>query len=156
MPTSNSNSLSITTRCYPALLLLLSVLFFLRVLGQAIQRWLPQTFLPPFDAFQGSNLPYWLLLSLQVMILTVMIFLTWKVYCRVLIPRANVGKALLWIGCIYMGGSILRIIVGLTVPNAPAWFSTWIPAVFHVVLAAFTLTLASFHLRESRMFEKVK
>jgi len=43
--------------------------------------------------------------------------------------------------------SVGRIVVGLSVPAAPAWFSTWIPAVFHVVLAAYVLTLAHYHRR---------
>jgi len=97
----------------------LSFLFALRLLGQAVQRWAPQDFLPVFGAFQGSELPYWLLLSAQ----------------------------LAWAGVIYMAGSLARIAVGLAVPAAPDWFRTWIPAVFHVVLAAYVLTLALCHRR---------
>ena len=42
-----------------------------------------------------------------------------------------------------MAGSLLRIAVGIAVPAAPAWFSTWIPALFHLVLAGYVLTLAT-------------
>ena len=52
------------------------------------------------------------------------------------------GRVLFWIGVIYMSVSLARIAVGLVVPGAPAWFSTWIPAVFHVVLAAYVLALS--------------
>lgn len=58
---------------------------------------------------------------------------------------------LAWIGGVYMLGSLLRIVVGLVLPTAPAWFSTWIPALFHVVLAGFMLTLSYYHLRFSKI-----
>jgi hypothetical protein len=113
---------------------LLTLLFSLRVAGQAIQLWAPQPWLPPFDAFQGSNLPYPFLLASQIVILGVM------VYCNVRRPRG--GRAIRWFGIIYMAGSLARIAIGVAVPSAPAWFSTWIPAAFHVVLAGYVLTLA--------------
>lgn len=121
------------------LLWFLTFLFALRVAGQAMQRWAPQSFLPPFDAFQGSDLPYPILLGSQIVILGVMAF------CNLRPPSAR--RALTWLGSFYMAGSLARIVVGLAVPGAPAWFSTWIPAVFHVVLAAYVLALAGFHRR---------
>jgi hypothetical protein len=117
----------------------LTFLFSLRVAGQAMQRWAPQSWLPPFDAFQGGNLPYPVLLASQILILGLMIFFN---------LRSRKGRpALLWIGGLYMAGSLLRIAVGLAVPGAPPWFSTWIPAVFHVVLAGYVLALARVHPR---------
>jgi hypothetical protein len=47
-----------------------------------------------------------------------------------------------------MGGSLARLAVGLVFDQAPAWFTAWIPGAFHVVLAAFVLTLASYHALE--------
>jgi hypothetical protein len=87
------------------LLWFLTFLFALRVAGQAIQRWAPQSFLPPFDAFQGSNLPYFVLLGSQIVTLGAM-------------RSATCG--------------------------APAWFSTWIPAAFHLVLAGYVLALGCY------------
>jgi hypothetical protein len=132
-------------RPYAGLLWLLSFLFALRVLGQALQRWLPQPFLPPFNAFQGSGLPYWLLLSAQVAILALMIHVSRGVQAGTLTAGRRIKAALSWFGWIYMTGSLLRIAIGLTLPAAPAWFSTWIPALFHVVLAGFVLTLSSYY-----------
>lgn len=63
------------------------------------------------------------------------------IFCNLRRPKG--GRVLLWIGGLYMAGSLLRIAVGLVVPGAPAWFSTWIPALFHVVLAGYVLTLAT-------------
>ena len=132
---------------YAALLWLLTMAFAMRVFGQALQRWAPQPFLPPLDAFQGSNLPYWLLLSAQLVILVVMTVVCRRVQTGSLAPSARAGTVLTWGGWIYMTVSIARIAVGLSWPAAPAWFSTWIPAVFHVVLAAYVLTLAYYHRR---------
>ncbi len=119
----------------------LSFLFALRVLG-------PQPFLPLFRDFQGSNLPYWLLLSAQLLILAAMAFASWRVQTRRLAIGRRAGLALAWVGGIYMAGALTRVVVGLAAPAAPDWFRTWIPAVFHVVLAAFVLTLALYHRRE--------
>ena len=118
----------------PALLWVLTFFFSLRVAGQAIQYWMPRSYLPAFGAFQGSNLPYPVLLGSQIVILAAMVI------CNLRRPRAH--RALLWFGSFYMAGSLARIAVGLAVPDAPEWFSTWIPAVFHVVLAAYVLALA--------------
>ena len=134
-------------RHYSTLLWLLTGLFAMRVAGQAIQRWLPQPFLPSFHAFQGSSLPYWGLLSAQLLILGAMMRTAWRIQMSKLAPSRRAGTVLSWIGGVYMAGALGRIVVGLAVPGAPAWFSTWIPAVFHVVLAGFVLTLALYHRR---------
>lgn len=136
----------IVSRRYASLLWLLTGLFFLRIIGQVIQHWLPQPFLPLFRVFQGSDLPYWALLSVQLMILVVITRLARSVQHGRLIPSRRTGRLLAWVGNIYMIGALLRITVGLAVPAAPAWFSTWIPAISHVILAGFVLILSLYHL----------
>jgi hypothetical protein len=135
-------------RFYALILGLLCVLFALRVAGQAIQRWLPLSFLPASDAFQGSGLPYALLLAIQCGLLTLMLGVTSRVYAGALRKSARAARTLGWVGCMYMGGSLARLAVGLMLDQAPAWFTAWIPAAFHVVLAAFVLTLAAYHTLE--------
>ena len=130
---------------YASLLWLLSFLFAARVIGQAVQRCTPQLFLPPIAAFQGSNLPYGLLLPVQLAILALMAFVSWRVQNGMLAPSLRAGNVLAWLGGIYMAGALARIVVGLAAPGAPEWFRTWIPALFHVVLAGFVLTLAVYH-----------
>jgi hypothetical protein len=76
------------------------------------------------------------LLSVQLAILGVMVF------CNLRRPRG--GRVLLWLGSFYMAGSLARIGIGLALPGAHPWFSAWVPAVFHVVLAAYVLVLARF------------
>jgi hypothetical protein len=125
----------------------LSALFAGRVLGQAVQRWLPLPFLPPFEAFQGSRVPYGLLLSVQLVILGLMLRVAWRIQTDRLAPSRRAGRWLARLGGIYMAVAVGRIAVGLAAPEAPAWFSTWIPGVFHVVLAGFVLAVARYHLR---------
>ncbi len=132
-------------RAYPVLSWLLVALFALRVLGQAIQRWFPQSSLPDFGAFQGSGLPYGLLLPVQFAILALMMCFAYLVQKQRLQRSARFGRLLLWLGWIYMAGSLARIAIGVAVAPAPPWFRTWIPASFHLVLAAYVLTLAYYH-----------
>jgi hypothetical protein len=125
-----------------ALMWVLTALFTARVLGQAVQRWWPQPFLPPFNSFQGSGLPYPLLLTAQIVILGLMMRTALRVRAGTQRPSQTQQKILACFAFVYMGGSILRVVIGIFVPAAPAWFTTWIPAFFHLVLAAFVMALA--------------
>lgn len=129
-----------------ALLWVLTVLFMVRVLGQALQQWAPLPLLPSFEEFQGSNLPYELLLVLQLFILAVMVRTAWRIQHLALPPNRSAGRLLWWLGGIYMAGSVARIAIGLLMPGAHSWFEAWIPAFFHLVLAAFVLLVACYHL----------
>lgn len=135
---------------YVVVMGLLTGLFGLRVAGQAVQYWLPQSYLPAFDAFQGSHLSYSTLLLLQLLILALMLRTCLRVGTGISVPDRKFGLGLGWFGGIYMAGSILRIAVGIAVPSAPAWFSAWISAFFHLVLAGFVLTAAHYHVRHAR------
>ena len=130
---------------YATALAVLTALFALRVAGQALQRWAPTSLLPPFDRFQGSSLPYEILLPAQLALLAAMIAATARVASTDHRPNARAGRILLWVGGIYMAGALARIAIGLAVAGAPSWFSSWISGVFHVVLAAFVLVLARYH-----------
>jgi hypothetical protein len=125
---------------------LLCAMFGARVLGQMLQRWMPQPFLPPAEAFQGSSLPYGVLLSTQLVILAAMLYLTIRMQTGSLVPSRRLGVGLAWAGGIYMVFSVGRIAVGVVLPEANPWFRTWIPAFFHLVLAGFVLTVSLYHL----------
>lgn len=136
---------------YVLVLGLLTFAFLLRVLAQALQYWEPQPWLPAFNRFQGSGTPYWLLLSSQVLILAVMVRTTLRVHFGAPAPRRSAVRLLAWGGSIYMAGSLARLGVGLTFPAPAPWFTAWISAVFHVVLAGFVLTLAAYYARNRRL-----
>ena len=121
---------------------LLTALFVIRVGGQAVQRWIPQPYLPPFAAFQGSRLPYPVLLLAQLVILSLMVRVCWRAWTGRLDRNVRKGRVLGRAGTAYMAGSLLRIVIGVMVPSASAWFRAWIPGIFHVILAAFVLCLA--------------
>lgn len=121
---------------------LLTLLFALRVAAQALQRWIPTEVLPPFSAFQGSTLSYPLLLASQLVILALMVSGTWRVGTGRLVQRLRVARYLRTFALVYLAGSVLRILVGVLHPASPAWFSTWIPAFFHLVLASYVLIIS--------------
>ena len=127
----------------PALLLwTLTAAFSVRVLAQAVQRWWPQSFLPPFQDFQGSDLSYPILFSVQLIIVAMMLRTASLAAQATLESRARLGEAWWWFGCLYWSGSMLRIGVGLADAGAPSWFHAWISEFFHLVLAGFVITLA--------------
>ena len=132
-------------RAASRILATLTALFALRVAAQAIQLWAPVSFLPPFDAFQGSDLPYAVLLSSQLAILDVMIGVTSRVRWGALRRSARAARVLAALGAVYLAGSVARLVIGVTVPDAGQWMSASLPAFFHVVLAAFVLGLAAYH-----------
>jgi len=127
------------------LLLAFLLLFAARVIGQAIQRWIPQSFLPPFESFQGSNFPYEFLLLIQIFILFIMFRVTWQVGWGQFVRRKRSARIFAWVGGIYLIGSIARILIGAMLPTAHAWFKAGIPAFFHLVLAGFIIVLAICH-----------
>ena len=127
----------------------LTALFAARVLAQAIQYVHPIETLPPFQAFQGSALPYGVLLPAQLIILGAMHTSTLAVAQGAYLPRPRLARFLAWFGGLYLTGSVLRLCIGILVPDAAPWFHAWIPAAFHLVLASFVLVLADCHRLQS-------
>src|SRR5262245_23799012 len=131
------------------LLGLFSVLFALRVTAQLVQKASPTPYLPPFDAWQGSSLDYPLLLTSQLLILAAMIFGTCAVYRRARV-RKRVGRWLIVVGAVYFASMAARLVLGLTVLADLGWFGKPLPALFHLVLAGYVLTLGHYHSRGHR------
>lgn len=146
MTAATSSSVRVVAIRHAICLWLLTLLFAGRVAAQALQYWLPQAFLPDFSRFQGSSLPYAVLLPIQFLILAILLRACLALGSGRRIPVRRKGKLLAWLGGIYVAGSLGRIVVGLTMSSAPPWFSTWIPALFHLILAGCVLVLAHFHL----------
>jgi hypothetical protein len=138
-----------THNCEGRWLTLFTFAFGTRVVGQALQRWAPQSFLPPFEAFQGSNLPCAVLLTIQLSILGLMTKATWHVTNGKMQGDRRTGQILAWSGGVYLALSLIRIAIGLISTTAHPWFRSWIPAFFHLILAGFVLVLACYHRRHS-------
>ena len=125
----------------------LGLAFLARVLGQAVQKWAPLSFLPPFDDFQGSGLPYPALLTAQVAILvtTVVVAVRMRSGKSLLSPRLVVPATVA--GVIYLAVMAVRLVLGLSVLSHSGWFSTWIPTVFHLVLASEVMLIGAYQRR---------
>lgn len=128
-----------------AWLWLLTALFAFRVLAQLIQFLAPAPLLPPFAAWHGGALNYEQLLAAQFVILALMIRVTLRCSTSRGTRCAWVGGALFWLGGVYFGAMLLRLLLGTTVFSGHHWLSQPIPAVFHLVLACFVLTLGAWH-----------
>ncbi len=117
----------------------LAALFLVRVVAQLVQWASPTVLLPPFEAWQGSGLPYPVLLASQFMILTVMVWAIRRRHAgRRVFPRRLAAPAL-WFAIAYLLSMLVRLAAGFTLLSDVAWFAGSLPAYFHLVLAAFLL-----------------
>ena len=116
----------------------LSALFLLRILAQPLAGGIPA--LPPFDAWQGSRLPYPLLLTSQLAILALMVW--GNLRAPELRAQPRLSRALTIVGAAYFVTMFVRLCVGLVWADAPVWFQRPLPAFFHLVLATWVLLIA--------------
>lgn len=129
----------------------LAFAFLLRVIGQAVQRWSPVTFLPSFDAWQGSGLSYPVLLACQIAILAALAF----VLARMAQGRCMLGRRAGWIvvgfGVLYFGTMATRLLIGLTIAPGSHWFTAWISTALHLALAAIIIIWGWHQLRRRQL-----
>jgi hypothetical protein len=143
--TTHPNNTANQRTFYLAWLKLCFFLFLFRVIAQLIQKFYPQPFLPPFEAWYSGALAYQWLLTSQILIIAVMIWvLVGFVKNRVNAWR-KLGLWLLALGSIYFIVMLLRLIAGYTFATGHPWLGAPIPAFFHIVLAAFVLIVGHFH-----------
>ena len=126
------------------LMLLLSGLFALRVVAQLVQAVHEVPFLPSFEAWQGSAIPYPVLLGLQAIIVAVLMVLLWRVHTNVISPRPWKHQACFALGGVYLGVMTFRLIAGWTFLAEYAWFAKSVPALFHIILAGLILILGHY------------
>ena len=122
----------------------LGLAFLARVAGQAVQRWAPVSFLPPFDDFQGSGLPYSGLLGAQIAILVVTCVVGARMHLGKSLIRSRLVVPVTVAGALYFAVMAVRLVLGLSVLSDSGWFSTWIPTVFHLVLASEVLLIGAY------------
>jgi hypothetical protein len=124
---------------------LLLALFACRVVAQPAQLWLHLPWLPAFDAWHSGALPYWLLLILQLVILSVQVRIAVSVGAGRMTPSRRAARWWLSLGAIYFTAMLARLSLGATVLASSHWFSAWLPTIFHLVLASFVLLVGAFH-----------
>ncbi|MCP9450263.1 MAG: hypothetical protein NNA21_09420 [Nitrospira sp.] len=110
-----------------------------------LQAMSPVAWLPPFEAWAGGGLPYWLLVLCQVLVIMVCGRVMWRLHAGLIVPTMATGKALLCLGALYFGLMWFRLIMGMTVATDHKWFSARLPTLFHFVLAGFVLVYGWFH-----------
>ena len=120
-------------------MLALAALFALRVLAQAVQWVGPVPFLPPFDSWQGSGLPYPALLASHLLIVALLVRSLVVVRSQSIRPASWKHRACFILGGAYFAAMAFRLFAGLTFLSDVAWFAESLPAFFHLVLATFVL-----------------
>lgn len=120
-------------------MLALAALFVLRVLAQAVQWMGPVPLLPSFDSWQGSGLSYAALLASQALIIVLLVKALLLVRANAVRPATWKHRACFVLGGAYFAAMALRLAAGLTFFSDVEWFAQTLPAVFHLVLAAFVL-----------------
>jgi hypothetical protein len=137
---------SASARYAPWLWLLLA-LFAVRVIAQPLSLLTNSPNLPPFDAWQGSGLPYPVLLAAQLLIIAFMARTATRFRRGDVVPRYRLGVWLLVLGSVYFLTMFFRLVLGLTVLRESRWFSAYLPTTFHLVLASWLLLVGRFHFR---------
>ena len=116
-------------------LVVLTVLFGARVLGQALVAFFGVQWLPGMDAWFSGLVPYPALLTIQIGILLVQTVVdreVWRGRGFFARERPRAGRRLQWLACVYALSMVVRYVV---------MRSHLIPIVFHWVLAAYLFSL---------------
>ena len=142
-------------KSHARLLWLLTFLFFLRVLGQALVAFFDVGFLPSMEHWYSGLLPYPILLPVQIVILCVQAKINTGLSRNAgyfSLPHPRAGRFLQDFAYVYAGAMILRY--ALTMANFPErrWFGEGtIPSAFHVVLAAYLFVVGTCFRRGTQM-----
>jgi hypothetical protein len=130
------------------ILALLTLLFFLRVLGQALVAFLSVSQLPAMEQWHSGLLPYPILLTIQLVMLVVMVKIVMDIsrgagfFAK---QRPGWSRFLVSFSAIYAGAMVLRYVVTMISQPEMRWLGGTIPIFFHFVLAGFLLTWGCFH-----------
>jgi hypothetical protein len=138
--------------CTPVLALL-TLLFLLRVLGQALVAGFGVTWLPAMEHWHSGLIPYPMLLSIQLLMLIIMVKIIWDVWLGTgffALVRPSWSRFLICFSAIYAGAMALRYVLTMTFYPEMRWFGGTIPIFFHFVLAGFIYVFGRFHSRAGR------
>ena len=130
------------------ILALLTSLFFLRVLGQALVAFLGVAWLPTMDQWSSGLIPYSILLAIQIVMLVFMVKIAADVCCETGFfakRRSSWSRFLIGFSAIYAGAMTLRYVFTMIFRPEMRWLGGAIPIFFHFVLAGFVFTLGRYH-----------
>ena len=132
------------------LLAFLTLLFFLRVLGQALVAFFGVPWLPPMGEWFSGLIPYPTLLAIQAVMLVGMIKISaelWRGRGFFAAPRPGWAKFLIVFSAIYAGSMVLRYLLTMLLRPETRWLGGAIPIFFHFVLAGFFYVWGRYHAR---------
>jgi uncharacterized protein len=132
---------------YSLALWILFLLFCFRVFAQLTQYFIPNSFLPPFEAWHSGTLSYASLVFFQFVIIGIYLSVCIRISMGKINPHKSIGKRLLVLGGIYAFIMVTRYILRMSMFPSERWFGGSIPILFHVVLASFLITLGIYHVR---------
>ncbi len=135
-------------------LAILTLLFALRVLGQALVVFFSVTWLPPTEHWFSGLIRYPILLGIQLVMLAVMVKIAsdiWRSRGFFATRRPCCSRLLVACSIFYALSMMLRYAFTMSYRPEMRWFGGTIPIVFHFVLAAFVYTWGKFH-SESNTF----
>jgi hypothetical protein len=130
------------------LLALLTFLFALRVLGQALVAFFDVTWLPAMEQWFSGLIPYPALVIIQLLMLMLMVKITgeiWRGKGTFATPRPHWSQFLIKFSAVYAAAMVLRYALTMILRPEKRWFGDVIPIVFHFVLAAFIYVLGQYH-----------
>src|SRR5262245_40813563 len=87
-------------------------LFGLRVVAQPLARVVDLPFLPDFERWHSSVMPYWLLVLCQLVILWVLGRTAWAFSTAKVTRRKRLGVGLVIFGSAYLGSMVARLTLG--------------------------------------------
>jgi hypothetical protein len=130
-----------------AYLLVFTLLFVLRVVGQLAVLLRAPAWLPPMH--QWHLMPYRLLLPIQIGFIALMALILVSLFRGsgpLAVANPPFGRFLIGFSFVYAGVMALRYVVRMYRRPGERWFGGAIPIVFHFVLAAFLFTWGKYHL----------
>lgn len=132
------------------LLALLTLLFALRVSGQALVAFVGVAWLPVMEQWFSGLIPYPTLLIIQLLMLMLMVKITgevWRGKGTFAIRRPHWWQFLMKFSAVYAGVMVLRYVLTMTLHPEMRWLGDVIPVIFHFVLAGFIFVLGHYHHR---------
>lgn len=138
-----------SSRDYARWLWLLLALFIVRVIAQPIALVTSAPFLPPFESWHSGVLPYPALVAAQLLIIAWLARTAWRVSRGEVTPHYRLGVWMLAFGGVYFTTMLVRLVLGATVLSTNRWFSSALPTMFHLVLAAYLLVYGHYHFRHA-------
>jgi uncharacterized protein len=90
------------------------------------------------------------LLGSQLIIIATVLAVIMHIQSGHYVCHSGRGKILLLSGGIYFTLMCLRFVLSITVLGSHPWFGATLPALFHMILAGFLLTLGMYELSSAR------